>query len=169
MVGRPGSPRIAKAAQLLIENVKFTAKVALLMAGYDPSVASSSKAQKTVSKKKQRIIDAVRRSEQREKMRNYRKRATIPTDVTTANNASDSSNNTGISSLTTSTNEGAVAALISLKTSSSNGTSIASKDKEMVAKKRSTTTKINGRSKQIAANSRRTAQQLNKFHIEKKK
>jgi hypothetical protein len=44
MAGRPGSPRIAKAAQLLIENhddKKYTAKVALLIAGYDIATATS--------------------------------------------------------------------------------------------------------------------------------
>jgi hypothetical protein len=176
MVGRPGSPRIAKAAQLLIKNEKFTAKVALLMAGYDQSVACSSKAQKTVSKKKQRFIDAVRLSVQKEKMRSYRAR--LPLDLITLNNqnSTSNSNHTGISSLTStnslySSNEGAAAALVSL--SNSNGTTKklpknSSKSKE-APKKKSIASKITARSRTIAADSRRTPQQLNKFHIQKKK
>ncbi len=125
MVGRPGLPQIAKAAQLLIENKKFTAKVALLMAGYDRSVACSSKTQKTSVKKKRRVIDAVRLSIQKEKMRSYRARLLL--DLITLNNQNSTSynNHTGICSLTStnslySSNEGAAAALVSL--SNSNGT-----------------------------------------------
>lgn len=173
MVGRPGSPRIAKAAQLLIENDNFTAKVALLMAGYDTSVACSSKAQKTVSKKKLRIINAVRLQEQREKMRKHRAKnnASLPTEVVTVSNQSSStsnSNKTGVSSLTSTsfsnTNEGVAATLVSL----SRDTSLSSKSKNKVPKSKAKPTKITARSKLIAANSRRTPQQVNKFYIEKK-
>ena len=176
MVGRPGSPRIAKAAQLLIENEKFTAKVALLMAGYDQSVACSSKAQKTVSKKKQRVIDAVRRSVQKEKMRSYRTR--LPLDTITINNqnSTSNSNRTGVSSLTSTntlssstSNEGVAAALVSLSnsTSTSNGTT-KNLPKKAPTKKR-IDSKITARSRTIATDSRRTPQQVNKFHIQKKK
>ena len=59
MPGRKGSPKMAKAAQLLIENPNYTAKVALLMAGYDNLTATSDRAKKTLSKNKNRLIEAV--------------------------------------------------------------------------------------------------------------
>jgi hypothetical protein len=46
ITSQPGSPGIAKAAQLLIENhedKKYMAKVALLIAGYDKATTTSKK------------------------------------------------------------------------------------------------------------------------------
>jgi len=88
MAGRKGSPKMAKAAQLLIENPNYTAKVALLMAGYDASTASSERAKKTLSKSKNRLIEAVRKNDLRNSKANYRAsiRNTTITGTTEAGN-----------------------------------------------------------------------------------
>ena len=54
-----GSTKMAKAAQLLIENPNYSAMVALLMAGYDNLTATSERAKKMLSKNKNRLIQAI--------------------------------------------------------------------------------------------------------------
>jgi len=57
--GFHGSPQIAKAAALAIDNAKLTHSQVLLLSGYSKHQASSQKLLNTVKQKKQQIINAI--------------------------------------------------------------------------------------------------------------
>jgi hypothetical protein len=160
---------MAKAAQLLIENPTYTAKVALLMAGYDNSTATSERAKKTLSKNKNRLIEAVRKSDQRNRIANYR--ASVRNTTITVTTATTESGNTEISPLTEPSSS--TTTTTSSTTQEASGSSKQSNTN--TGRVRSATAakpdnrKLRNRSKVIASNSRRTPNQLNKFFIEKNK
>ena len=103
MPGRKGSPKMAKAAQLLIENPNYTAKVALLMAGYDNSTATSERAKKTLSKNKNRLIQAVRKSDHKNRIASYRASMRGTTVTVTTGTTSETSDLTQPFSFSTTT------------------------------------------------------------------
>jgi len=102
-----GSPRIERAARLLIANDSLTATEALMASGYTKRKAEETSRHKTVSKKKRRLIEKDQKRHDLEKKQLYnknRKRArkekgsvpndqerTIPTTVTIVANSTVSS------------------------------------------------------------------------------
>ena len=170
MAGRKGSPKMAKAAQLLIENPNYTAKVALLMAGYDASTASSERAKKTLSKNKNRLIEAVRKNDQRNSKANYR--ASIRNTTITVTTGTTEAGNTEISPLT---EPSSFTTTITASSTTQEASGSSQQSNTNTGRVRSATAakpdnrKLRNRSKVIASNSRRTPNQLNKFFIEKNK
>jgi len=172
MAGRKGSPKMAKAAQLLIENPTYTAKVALLMAGYDNSTATSERAKKTLSKNKNRLIEAVRKSDQRNRIANYR--ASVRNTTITVTTATTESGNTEISPLTepsssTTTTTSSTSHKANGISQQSNMNTAGRARSRKAAAGTKPAKKINNRSKVIAADSRRTTAQLNKYFIQNNK
>ena len=160
---------MAKAAQLLIENPNYSAKVALLMAGYDNSTATSERAKKTLSKNKNRLIDAVRRNDQKESKANYRASIKNNTAITVTTTTSSETGSTEISSLTEpSSFSSTIHDTCGSQQSNMNTTTAGVGSRKKVAAGKHAK-KLNNRAKIIAADSRRTPTQLNKYFVQNNK
>ena len=170
MAGRKGSPKMAKAAQLLIENPNYSAKVALLMEGYYNSTATSERAKKTLSKNKNRLIQAVRKSDHRNRIANYRASIRNPTVTVTTGAPSETSDLTQPSSFSTTTSTSSTSHEASGTSQQSNRNAIdgASRSKKAAVAAKPVK-KLNNCSKVIAADSRRTPAQVNKYFVQNNK